>query len=140
MKIRELELDDLFSLVDIFAKATDLVQKEVMEAAKSNEGKEASVLGLKIILILYNGCKEDLKTWLGSLCGKNADEVGHLSLADMASFVKALREQEGIKDFFTELWALLPSALKNIVKGFLTSSKPDTTSPKPSAESSNTDG
>lgn len=112
MEVRELQISDLFDLAEIIIKAGEKAQGKIASAidkAESTSDKELEGIGLKVIRVLLVDSRDDILRWCGGLCGKNPDDFGKLGMKDLAQFVRALREQEGIGDFLSELRVLIPA-------------------------------
>jgi|GEM_PF-5757601 hypothetical protein len=114
LQVRELQVNDLFSLAEIILKAGEKTQKQISEAIQATKGegdKDTEHLGLTIIGVLLVDCKDDIKAWCGSVCGISPDEFGQASLKDLAAFIRGLKNQEGFKSFLAELRGIIPARL-----------------------------
>jgi hypothetical protein len=114
MEVRELQVNDLFSLAEIIIKAGEKTQGKISTAIKASKGstdKDLEGLGINIIGVLLVDCREDIKAWCSSVCGISPEEFGKSSLKDLTLFIRALKAQEGIGSFLSELRALIPVGL-----------------------------
>jgi hypothetical protein len=130
VEVRELQVNDLFALAEIIVKAGEKTQGKISKAIKAAEGsaeKDMEGLGLNIIGVLVVDSRDDILTLCGSICGMTADEFGKLNFKDLTQFVRAVKNQEGLGDFLSELRELIDTAQQKSKSKSSTPSKPDTT-------------
>ncbi|WP_270319371.1 hypothetical protein [Lactococcus petauri] len=111
LEMRELCGDDLFTLLDIFAKLE--IQDDIVEMFKGVDTDDMSVIearGMALMTTLISKLlknvsvvKVELNSFLGELTGKTAEEIGHLGLATYAKLVKDFATKPELKDFFQSL-------------------------------------
>jgi hypothetical protein len=114
LEIRELTNNDVFALLDIVVKISEKAQKDIAVVAKSGDVQK---VGKTVLSILLSGdTREDIKAWCGNLYEISGTEFGNLPLSVTATLIKSLREQEGLRDFLSQVSALIPASLKAAFK------------------------
>lgn len=111
LEMRELRGDDLFTLLEIFAKLE--IQDDIVEMFKGVDTDDMSIIearGMALMTTLISKLlknisvvKVELNAFLGELTGKTAEEIGQLGLATYAKLVKDFATKPELKDFFQSL-------------------------------------
>lgn len=111
LKMRELRGDDLFTLLEIFAKLE--IQDDIVEMFKGVDTEDMGVIearGMALMTTLVSKLlknisvvKVELNSFLGELTEKTAEEIGNLGLVSYGKLVKDFATKPELKDFFRSL-------------------------------------
>ena len=111
LKLRELQGDDLFTLLGIFAKLE--IQDDIVEIFNGVDTSDLSVIEARgrslmsslISKLLKNitTVKVELNNFLGELTGTTGEEIGQLNLVTYGKLVKDFIGKPELKDFFQSL-------------------------------------
>lgn len=103
IKVRDLTVDDVFTVADMLSKGT---KSELAAAVKAEGSANPTELGLGFFLSLFVETKNELKTWLADLIGIGPEEFGTMPPTFLIEVVNNLRAKEDFKDFLASVKAL----------------------------------
>jgi len=110
IKVRDLNIDDVFAVAKMLGKITKSARAEIVLAIGSKKAKKnvnATELGMVIVQNLCVEAGEDLKAWLADMVGQPVGEFGKMSPHALIDVVKHLAAQEDIKDFLSQVSQLV---------------------------------
>lgn len=105
MKVRELNVEDVFTVARMLGKITKGARLQ-LASALSGKKTNPTELGMVLFQSLVTDAEEDLKAWLASLAGKKLAEFKTMAATAVLDIVEELFQQEGIKDFFARASSL----------------------------------
>lgn len=105
IKVRELNVEDIFSVARMLGKITKGARLQ-LASALTGKKTNPTELGMVLFQSLVTDAEEDLKAWLASLAGKELAEFKTMPATAALDVVEGLFTQEGIKDFFSRASSL----------------------------------
>ena len=132
IKVRDLIVDDLFTVASILMSITgeartelsgllaesDKKSKAIKKENKANANKDHkpeqkeidTETGIKLALIVFQACfhqaETKMKDWVADIIGKSTEEFSRMPIKTPLLILEELQKKEDIKAFFSEAFAL----------------------------------
>lgn len=105
IKIRELNVKDVFAVARMLGKITKGARQELASALKGKK-VDPTELGMVLFQSVFTEAEEDLKSWIADLIGKEVTEFETMPAVAVLDIIEELAKQEDIKDFFARASSL----------------------------------
>lgn len=99
IKIRELNVDDIFTVARMLGKITKGARLDLAQALTTKK-PNMTELGMALFQSVFTEAEEDLKAWLADIIGEDKAAFGKMPGSVVLDIVEQLIDQGGIRDFF----------------------------------------
>ena len=112
VKVRDLNVDDVFTVSEMFAKVTKAAREDLAVAfagstKKSKENVNLTDLGMALFQVFFTEAKDDLKSWLADISGYEVADFGKMPAMTLLDIAEQVLAHEDIQAFFTRALSLV---------------------------------
>ena len=117
IKIRELNVDDVFTVAAMLGKITKPARYQIITYVKKGDKPHSKAENTDLILTILQSLlvevNEDIKKWMADMAQIDIETFKKMPATTVITVCKQIASLDGIKDFLAEVSQLLPEEQKS---------------------------